>query len=115
MLVKTLGVGIGTYLDFVHILARGDLHSMDEEFLPNPSTNLGRRDPKVFEFRFVVVHHERIETDQLSLIFGDIDVVVRDEFRGDGEILLPVFDPVFGITPVAFRLVSDLSKRGGLG
>ena len=109
MLVKTLGVGVSTYLDFVYILARSDLHSMDEEFLPNPSTDLGRTDPKVFEFRFVVVHHERIETEQLSLSFGDIDTIVGDEFGRDGEILLPVFDPVFGITPVAFRLVSDLS------
>src|ERR1043166_3423328 len=35
------------------------------------------------------------------------DFVVGYEFRGDGEVDFPIFHPVFGISPMTFRGMSD--------
>jgi hypothetical protein len=65
----------------------------------------------VFEFGFAFCDAQCIETSQLAVFLGNVDVIVTNEIGRDGEIRFPVFDPVFGIAPVTLCVERNLRQR----
>src|SRR5207249_3126197 len=65
----------------------------------------------VLQFSQRISHHQRATARNLFAVDGNVHFVGRDEVRRDGEIVLPMFDPVLGIAPMPLGGVRDLSQR----
>jgi hypothetical protein len=65
----------------------------------------------VFQLCLGVVNAQGIKAANLSASFKHEHVVLLDELGRDCEFLLPEFEPMFWITPIALRLEGDLCKR----
>jgi hypothetical protein len=97
------------------IRVRGNLHPADlkrnrsfhpikKQFFPNTGADAVRRYPQVLEFRLVATYTQRVKPAHLSIPFSNVNVIVANEIRSDREVCFPMFDPVFGISPVTLRL-----------
>lgn len=59
---------------------------------------------------FVLPYNQSVEAQQLAIAFGHIDRIIEDKFGRDGEVVLPVKDPMLGIAPMSFCIVGHLTQ-----
>src|SRR5215204_5230858 len=111
--IKPGSVWISGQLNRIHIHRSRAVHRIQEKLLAYSGTNVRRGDPHVFEFSIIVCETKSIKPSNLSIFVRHVHMILLNEFRCDRQIGIPMFDPVVRITPVAFRVESDLRKSCG--
>ena len=67
----------------------------------------------MFELGQRFIESDRATAYDLFAVYGDLHFIFDDELWRDGQVGLPVLNPVFGIAPVALGGVRDLSQHTG--
>ena len=57
--------------------------------------------------QFLRCRNQRIEAEQGTVLFGYEDTVRVNELRSNCQVVLPVFEPMFGIAPMFFSVVGN--------
>jgi hypothetical protein len=86
---------------------------MNEEFFTDTRADVFGSNPHMFEFGLPISDNKSVETYNLAFTLCHIDLIVADEIGGYSEVLMPMLNPVLWITPMPFRVVSDLSQSSG--
>ncbi len=86
---------------------------MNEEFFTDTCADVFGCHPHMFEFGMLISDNQSVEANNLAFTLGHIHLIVDDEIGGYGEVLLPMLNPVLGITPMPFGVVSYSSQRRG--
>src|SRR5437588_6497257 len=68
----------------------------------------------MIEMHLVVLHRQKIKSDDAPILFRAIGRVLRDELRTHRQDIAPSFDPAFGITPMPLRCLRDFCQRIGI-
>ena len=73
------------------------------------------RHPHVIQLGFILPNYQSVETENLIVFLRHEDLIGSDKVRRDCEVVLPVLDPVFRVTPMSFGVMSQLSQVIGVG
>ena len=106
-LIEPFGIRVGGNLDRRDVIPGGCLHCMNEEFFTDACADMFGSNPHVFEFG-PLSDNQSVETNNYVFTLCHIDRIVGNEIGGDGEVVLPMLNPMLGIAPMPFGVVSDL-------
>jgi hypothetical protein len=111
--IEAFRIWISRNFEHGYFKIRGAFFRVPEQRPAAACAHVLRPDPHVFQFGQSFAENERTTADDVFIDHRDVHFVFGNELRSDGQVGLSVFDPVFGIAPVTFRCVRDLSQHIG--
>ncbi len=105
--VEPFGIRICFNIKRFYAVRPGDFDGVFEEFPTNPSPQMGRQDPEMFEPRLERQTGKSMETHNFMIVGGHVDGIPGDIVRCDGQCLIPNIQPMIGVPPNRFAGASD--------
>lgn len=76
LFIKGFSIRISDDLYFGNVLTGRLMHRVNEKLLTNALTDLIRQNPHVFQLCFIVLYHECVKAQELSLSFSNENLIV---------------------------------------
>ena len=61
----------------------------------------------MIQLGLILSNYQSVKTENLVIFFGHKDWIAGEVFRRDRQVILPVFDPMFRVTPKTLGLNGD--------
>ena len=113
LLIEAFRIRVSGNLNLRNVICCGDLHCMNEEFFPDTCADVLGCYPHMLKFGALLTDNKSVKTNDLLVTLCRIYLIIVDEIGSDGEVGLPMLNPMFGIPPMALGIESDFRQCWG--